>query len=231
MNFGNLIEKFEAGHTGKGVLSSMSSLRIIYVDTETTGLSSHLDRIIEIAVVLAEVDWETGGIIRRLDQYQGLQDPGRRIPAAAMAVHGITDAMVKDQRIDGRRVAALLAEADLCLAHNSGFDKGFVAQIVPDARGCTWGCTCHGIPWRTLYPSLRSTALQYLSSRFGCDKGDAHRALGDVETTMNLVSLPGLMGGRAFQHYILQRKIRRNDLTPRLVTLPDPDFQSRFRQD
>lgn len=45
----------------------MPSLRVAYVDTETTGLSSNRDRIIEIAIVLTEVDWETGEIIQRLD--------------------------------------------------------------------------------------------------------------------------------------------------------------------
>ena len=203
----------------------MPSLRVAYVDTETTGLSSHLDRIIEIAIVLAEVDWATGKIIQRLDCYQGLQDPGRRIPAEAMAVHGIADAMVRGQRIDGRKAAGLLAEADICLAHNSGFDKGFVAQVVPEVPGYTWGCTCRGIPWKKLYPSLHSTALQSLSSYFGCEKGTAHRALGDVETTMNLVSLPGIDGARAFQHYILHKKIRRTGLTPEIVALPDLIFR------
>ena len=76
----------------------MPSLRVAYVDTETTGLSANTDRIIEIAIVLADVDWETGAIIQWLDHYQGLQDPGRRIPADAIAVHGITDAMVREQR-------------------------------------------------------------------------------------------------------------------------------------
>ena len=102
----------------------MPSLRVAYVDTETTGLSAYSDRIIEIAIVLAEVDWETGQITQRLDQYQGLQDPGRRIPADAMAVHGITDAMVRGHRIDGRTCTGLLAVADICLAHNSGFRQG-----------------------------------------------------------------------------------------------------------
>ena len=197
----------------------------IYVDTETTGLSAYSDRIIEIAIVLAEVDWETGQIIQRLDQYQGLQDPGRQIPAEAMAVHGITDAMVKGQRIDGPTCQGLLAAADLCLAHNSGFDKGFVAQVVAETHGYTWGCTCRGIPWKKLYPSISSAALQSLSRYFGSEKGIAHRALGDVETTMNLVTLPGILGARAFQHYLLHKKIRREGLKAEVLALPDPAFQ------
>jgi len=206
----------------------MPSLRVAYVDTETTGLSACSDRIIEIAIVLAEVDWETGQIIQRIDQYQGLQDPGRRIPADAMAVHGITDAMVRGHRIDARACAGLLAAADICLAHNSGFDKGFVAQVVPEIHGHTWGCTCRGIPWKRLYPSIRSTALQSLSRHFGSEKGVAHRALGDVETTMNLVSLPGIHGSRAFQHYILHKKVRRKGLVPEVVVMPDLAFKGQL---
>jgi DNA polymerase-3 subunit epsilon len=206
----------------------MPSLRVAYVDTETTGLSAHSDQIIEIAIVLAEVDWETGQILQRLDQYEGLQDPGRRIPWDAMAVHGITDAMVRGHRIDVRACSGLLAAADICLAHNSGFDKGFVAQVVPETPGYTWGCTCRGIPWKRLYPSIRSTALQSLSRYFGSEKGVAHRALGDVETTMNLVSLPGIHGARAFQHYVLHKKVRRPGLKPDVVVLPNTAFKGRL---
>ncbi len=175
--------------------------------------------------MLAELDGETGAIIQRFDHCQGLQSPGHRIPTVAMAIHGITDAMVRGQHFDCRRATEILAEADICLAHNSGFDKGFVAQVVPEARSYTWGCTCRGIPWKKLYPSLRSTALQSLSSYFGCEKGAAHRALGDVETTMNLVTLPGIHGARAFPHYVLHKKIRRKGLTSNVVVLPDLMFQ------
>ena len=200
----------------------MPSLKVAYVDTETTGLSARSDRLIEIAIVLAEVEWETGAILNVLDQYDALQDPGRRIPSDATAVHGITDAMVRGHRIDTGRTRVLLSAADICLAHNSGFDKGFVAQVAPESLGYTWGCTCRGIPWKKLYPILGTTSLQGLSRFFRCTRGTAHRALGDVETTMNLVALPGLQGGLAFQHYLLHRKVRRAGLQPQVVLLPNP---------
>jgi len=202
----------------------MPSVRVAYADTETTGLSAYSDRIIEIAIVLAEVDWDSGELIQVLDKYEGLQDPGRRIPWDAIAVHGITDEMVKGHRIDIRKSTDLLAAADICLAHNSGFDKGFVAQVVPEAPGYTWGCTCRGIPWKKLYP-VDSTALQTLSSYFCIPKGEAHRALGDVETTINLVTQPGLAGRRAFQHYILHKKLKSKTLKSDLVILPDLEFK------
>lgn len=206
----------------------MPTLQVAYVDTETTGLSSRSDAILEIGVVLAEVDWATGAILRTLDRYEGLQDPGRAIPWGAFAVHGITDAMVKGRRIDAARVDALLRAADIRLAHNSGFDKGFVSQVVPEAADMLWGCTCRGIPWRRLY-AVPTTALQELSRFFGCRRGVSHRALGDVETTMNLVGLPGILGGLTFQHYLLHSKVRRLDLERQPVALPDPAFRGGLR--
>jgi len=208
----------------------MPSLRVAYVDTETTGLSSRTDRIIEIAIVLAEVDWDTGRILRRMDQYEALQDPGCPMPAGALAVHGITDAMVRGRRIEAAACSALFNAADICLAHNSGFDKGFVAQVVPEAPDLAWGCTCRGIPWQRLYSGLRTTSLQGLSQFFGSPRGTAHRALGDVETTMNLVTLPGIEGERAFQHYVLHKKVLREDLVPAVVIRPDLDFGGLLRQ-
>jgi len=203
----------------------MPSLRVAYVDTETTGLSPHSDHLIEVAIVLAEVDWDSGHLLRRLDQYEALQDPGCAIPAAAMAVHGITDAMVKGHRIDVSRLGTLLGAADLCLAHNSGFDRGFVAQVFPLAPELTWGCTCRGLPWKRWFPPIHSTGLQKLSRFFGSPTGTAHRALGDVETMINLVTLPGLLGGRAFQHHLLHRKVQREALNVAPVSTVDPGFQ------
>lgn len=204
----------------------MPSLRVAYVDTETTGLSAHRDRIIELAVVLVEVDWDTGRILQVLDQYEALQDPGRLIPFGAIAIHGITNAMVKGCRIDPHRAGQLLSAAEICLAHNSGFDRGFVAQVLPESVVRLWGCTCRDIPWKSLYPAVGSTSLQRLAHYFSCQGRTAHRALGDVETTMRLVDLPGLQGGLAFQHCILHRKVRREGLEPQAVLLPDPGFHA-----
>lgn len=163
---------------------------VALLDTETTGLFPASDRIVEIAVLLLRVARDTGRTLEILDRYEGLQDPGRPIPWEAMAVHGITDAMVRGQRIDASRVRELLGRAELLVAHNSGFDKGFVAQVVPEAAQMCWACSCRGIPWRALFPQAPNARLQDLAEAFGVPKGTAHRAMGDVETTLNLLSLP-----------------------------------------
>jgi len=179
--------------------------RIAVVDTETTGLYPSRDRLVEIAIMLLEVDRDTGCLVRVLETYQELNDPGMPIPAVATAIHGITDAMVKGCRIDAARVARMLAGADLVVAHNSGFDKGFVRQVVPQVDAMVWGCSCRGIPWRRLYGFLESTRLQHLAASLKVRTGTAHRALGDVETTVNLLLLPDALGHTHLLHLIARK--------------------------
>jgi len=182
------------------------SYRIAVVDTETTGLYPSRDRLVEIAVMLLEVDAATGRLIRMLETYQELNDPGMHIPHAATMIHGITDAMVRGCRIDALRVGRMLAAADLVVAHNSGFDKGFVRQVVPQADDLVWGCSCRGIPWRKLYATLDSTRLQHLAATLKIRAGTAHRALGDVETTVNLILQEDPLGQPHLLH-LLARKL------------------------
>jgi DNA polymerase-3 subunit epsilon len=183
------------------------TVRIALLDTETTGLFAGRDCIIEIAVLLVEVERASGQVQRILERYEGLQDPGRPIPWEAMAVHGITDAMVRGQRIDAARVRCLLEGADLLVAHNSGFDKGFVAQVAPDAVRMRWACSCRGIPWRSLFPQAPNARLQDLAEVLRVPKGTAHRAMGDVETTLNLLSLPHPSNPTTLLGHLIERKL------------------------
>ena len=178
---------------------------VAVLDTETTGLYPSQDRIVEIAIMLLEVDRATGSLVKVVDTYQGLEDPGMPIPAEATAIHGITDAMVKGQRIDRARVAALLERAELVVAHNSGFDKGFVRQVAPGVDLLNWGCSCRGIPWRKLHPWLENAKLQHLALRLEVMTGTAHRAMGDVETTVNLLLLPDPQGNAHLLHLITRK--------------------------
>ena len=189
----------------RGVRLSQSHC-IAVLDTETTGLYPSRDRLVEIAIILLEVDSATGCLLQVLDRYDELEDPGVRIPAEATAIHGITDAMVKGHRIDRDRVAAMLGRADLVVAHNSGFDKGFVRQVMPQVDALIWGCSCRGIPWRRLHPALDNTKLQHLAAALAVGTGAAHRAMGDVETTVNLLFLPDPQGHSHLRH-LIQRKL------------------------
>jgi DNA polymerase-3 subunit epsilon len=62
---------------------------IIFFDLETTGTDHGKDRIVELALIKLNTDGTRAKYVKRLN-------PGMPIPAASSAIHGITDADVKD---------------------------------------------------------------------------------------------------------------------------------------
>ena len=97
-------------------------MREIVFDTETTGLDSANDRIVEIGCVELLNHIPTG---RRLQLYL---NPGRRMSAEAQAVHGLTDAFLADKPAFAQVVDELLeflGDAPL-IAHNADFDFSFL---------------------------------------------------------------------------------------------------------
>jgi len=63
---------------------------LVFLDLESTGTSVSSDRIVEIALLRLHPDGRERFLCRRVN-------PGMPIPAEATAVHGITDADVKDE--------------------------------------------------------------------------------------------------------------------------------------
>src|SRR5690606_2256689 len=98
-------------------------MREIIFDTETTGLDSKLDRIIEIGGVELENHFPTG---RTLHIFISPGD--RKVHPDALAVHGITDEFLKDKPPFAEAAAQILeffADARW-VAHNASFDMGFI---------------------------------------------------------------------------------------------------------
>lgn len=98
-------------------------MREIIFDTETTGLDSSEDRIIEFGGIELVNRFPTG---RTFHVY--INPQGRKVHPDALAVHGITDASLADKPVFSGIADALLAfieGADL-IAHNANFDIGFL---------------------------------------------------------------------------------------------------------
>jgi DNA polymerase-3 subunit epsilon len=88
---------------------------LVFFDLESTGTDPDSDKIVEIAALRLTADGERETRTRRLN-------PGRPIPPGATAVHGITDADVKDApsfRQIARSLLQFLEGADL-----AGFNIG-----------------------------------------------------------------------------------------------------------
>ena len=115
----------------EAVPPGVALMKGVVLDTETTGLSSQQDRVIELGMLLFEFDPVTGVVHRVLEVFDELEDPGFPIPAAVTAIHHITDDMVQGKRIDDARVERLLRDVQVVVAHNAAFDRPFVENRWP----------------------------------------------------------------------------------------------------
>ncbi len=158
--------------------------RVLILDTETTGLSHASDRIIELAMLLVQVDVATGQPFGTVTTFEGFEDPGMPIPEVAKQVTGISDDMVRGQRLDDAQVQALIDQADLVVAHNAGFDRPFVEARFPGFAHKAWACSFADIDWKAL--GAESAKLSALAQ----DQGwfyDAHRALVDCQALLQVL--------------------------------------------
>ena len=98
-------------------------MRDIIFDTETTGLESKQDRIIEIGGVELINNFPSG---RTLHLFINPGD--RKVHPDALAVHGITDDFLKDKPSFGNVVQEIIEFFDGArwIAHNATFDMGFI---------------------------------------------------------------------------------------------------------
>ena len=98
-------------------------MREIIFDTETTGLDSREDRIVEIGGVELRDHFPTGRTIHLF-----INPNGKKVHPDALAIHGITDEFLSD-----KPVFAALADEIIdffgdahWIAHNATFDMGFM---------------------------------------------------------------------------------------------------------
>jgi len=115
-------------------------VHILAIDTETCALGAGRDRIVQFCA--EELDSE----LRTVSRWTQLVNPGRPIPSAATAIHGITNEMVRDQPSFaevGPRLRALIRPETVFMAYNAAFDLGVLnlefarcgLPLIPDAQG------------------------------------------------------------------------------------------------
>jgi DNA polymerase-3 subunit epsilon len=162
--------------------------RGLFVDVETTGLDTETDEIIEVALLPFDYDPATGEIVavhedEALDE---LRDPSIPIPPESSQVHGITDDAVKGKVVDDARLNALVAEADLIIAHNGAFDRPMLERVWPCFVDKPWACSFADIDWRA--DGFGAGKLDYLLMQQGWFY-DGHRALSDCLAGAFLLSM------------------------------------------
>ncbi|PSL56443.1 DNA polymerase-3 subunit epsilon [Saccharothrix carnea] len=158
----------------------------VVFDLETTGGRADEDSITEIGAVKVR-----GG--RVIGEFGTLVDPERGIPPQVVALTGITQLMVTGAPRLATVLPAFLefAAGAVLVAHNSGFDVGFIKAACA-RHGYTWPkptvvCTvklARRVLSRDEAPSCRLSALAHL---FGVSVQPNHRALIDARATVEVL--------------------------------------------
>lgn len=156
-------------------VSPLALLPLVFVDTETTGVSAE-DRVIELCCQ----DESGAGKVWRFDP------EGKHSSEMAFSVHGITDRELIGEPVFEWCLTEILEWLDgrVIVGHNVGFDVRLLKQ---EFARC-------GLDWvplaqvdtvklsRRLYPELTSHKLGLLADRLGIAQHGAHTARGDVDT-------------------------------------------------
>ncbi|TLS76659.1 DNA polymerase III subunit epsilon [Mariprofundus erugo] len=182
-----------------------STARIgLVVDTETTGIDTARDKIIELGFVAFSYDAASGQVYQVLHAYDGSEDPGEPLSDVVKQLTGISDAMVAGQHLNDDEITHWLAQADLLIAHNAAFDRQMIERRFPLVREKNWACTLMEIDWQA--EGIGSRKLDYIAFCLGYFF-DGHRAVIDAQATLHLLTrqLPQ-SGQRAMQALLLKAR-------------------------
>jgi DNA polymerase-3 subunit epsilon len=157
----------------------------IVLDTETTGLDTKKDKIIELGFVAFEYDAGTGLIYRILHEYGGFEDPHEPLSDIVKQVTGISDNMLTEQSLDDEEIMDWLKQSSLIIAHNAAFDRPMLERRLPQSKAMNWACTLNDINWQA--ENISSLKLDYIAYRLGYFF-EGHRAVNDAQATLHLLS-------------------------------------------
>jgi DNA polymerase III subunit epsilon len=155
------------------------------VDIETTGGSSRIEKITEIAIFQHDGEKITG-------EFVTLVNPERNIPYFITNLTGITNEMVEDapRFFEVAKAIIELTQGRTLVAHNAKFDYSFIRQefksLGYNYRRSLLDTVTLG---RKLIPGHRSYSLGNICKDLGIMINGRHRAAGDALATVRLFEL------------------------------------------
>lgn len=155
------------------------------IDIETTGGSSRIEKITEIAIFLHDGSRITG-------EYTTLINPERNIPYFITNLTGITNEMVEDapRFYEVAKNIVELTEGRTFVAHNAKFDYSFIRQ---EFKSLGFNFRRNLLDTvalsRKLFPGHRSYSLGNICSDLNININGRHRAAGDALATVRLFEM------------------------------------------
>ena len=157
---------------------------LIFFDLETTGVNIHTDRIVEISCVKVKPDGTYTEYVQRLN-------PEMPIPAAATAVHHISDADVKDMPRFSDIAPGLMRAFDDCDIAGFNSNKFDIPLLMKEFERAGMQFSIKGrrlVDVQTIYHRLEQRTLS-AAYKFYCGKNldGAHSAMADTLATYEVL--------------------------------------------
>ena len=163
--------------------ASPENIRISFIDLETTGTDVSRDEVIEIAIKVISINKNDGSSLAAINSYESLSQPEIPITEQISKINGITNEMVEGKSIDWNEVDSIISNSHLVVAHNSYFDRPFLEKYLN--KHVPWACSLNDIDW--FDRGFINSKLELLCIWHGFYY-DAHRAMNDVDSLINLVT-------------------------------------------
>lgn len=158
-------------------LAALDDPGFVAIDVETTGLDPRLDALVAVAAVPF-----VGGVPR--EGLVSLVNPGRPIPPAATAIHGISHADIADAPTVAEIVPRLDARCDgrIVVGHDVAFDLAMLAaarEALGLAAPAVVALDTRRLA-RVVDPAARDSRLEVIATRLGLSAHGRHTADGDA---------------------------------------------------
>jgi DNA polymerase III subunit epsilon len=156
-------------------------MRILLLDSETTGLSYTNDHLIEVAGVIYCTKAKT-----ILAGCHFILPTSQKNPAEF--VNRISALTLQQRAVPGMAEAfkQMYSDAECIVAHNAKFDQTFITRQWPELPSKPWVCSLKDIS----YPKSKGTCrkLNHLAVDHGIIVTDSHRAMNDVIVLAKLLA-------------------------------------------
>lgn len=157
---------------------------LAFIDLETTGVNVGHDRIVEISILKVMPNGSTDSFTRRIN-------PTIPIPASVTAIHGITDADVKDEPTFaklGGQISAFLKDCDLAGYNSNKFD---IPLLMEEFLRCGIDFDIKGrkmVDVQNIFHKMEPRTLS-AAYRFYCGREleNAHSAEADIRATYEVL--------------------------------------------
>jgi len=204
-------------------LMKTAEQQFVAFDTETTGLWAPSNRLVEIGAV----KFCLGG--GNTSTFQSLINPERPMPAEVIAVHGISDEMVANERKVSEVMPDFLefcGKDSVLIAHNALFDVSFLAvELDRNEQKRPENLVLDTVTIsRKVFPEVQSYSLLSLAQHLGFSQEQKHRALDDAILVQKIFEMAAKKLKNISTISELTRKfipIRIADWQQEKVTLPD----------